>query len=110
MTSGRGPRSAAGLALALVVLAIAAPAPAQLPLPITISGEMLWVSGETMMVATRGGPVSVDLSDVPLRDYQAIQPGAAVLVRGVWTEGSVLVASELRSLPGAPGAAEREGR
>jgi hypothetical protein len=44
-----------------------------------------------------------------LDDYLAVQPGAAVLVRGVWTEGSLLVASELKALSGVPGPAEREG-
>jgi hypothetical protein len=93
----------------LLALAGAPAAHGQLPLPITISGEMLWIAGDKMMVSTRGGPVAIDVSTILLDDYLAVQPGAAVLVRGVWTEGSLLVASELRALPGVPGPAEREG-
>ena len=92
----------------LFTLGAIAPASAQLPLPITIAGEMLWVSGDRMMVSTGGGPVTVDLSSIPLDEYLAVQPGAAVLVRGVWTEGDVLVASSLKALPGVLGPAERE--
>jgi hypothetical protein len=94
--------------LSLLTALTAAPAGAQLPVPVTITGEMLWIDGDTMMVATRGGTVAVDLSAIPLDDYLAIQPGAAVLVRGVWTEGDLLVASALRALPGVPSPAERE--
>jgi hypothetical protein len=94
--------------LSMLVALIAAPVSAQLPVPATVAGEMLWVAGSRMMVATRGGTVAIDLSAIPLDSYLAIRPGAAVLARGVWTEGNVLVASALRTLPGVPGPAERE--
>lgn len=99
------------MTITVLVLTVStvAPAAAQLPMPITIAGEMLWIAGDRMLVSTRGGSVVVDLSDIPLDEYLAVEPGAAVLVRGVWTEGSVLVASALKALPGVPGPAEREG-
>jgi hypothetical protein len=97
------------IAVLLVLFTVAGTAEAQLPLPITVAGEMLWVSGDKMMLSTRGGPVTVDLSAIPLGDYLAVQPGAAVLVRGVWTDGDLLVASSLEALPGVLGPAEREG-
>jgi len=105
----RSDRAWRWIAAAVVLLLVSsAPAGAQLPLPVTIAGEMLWVSGDRMMVSTRGGPVEVDLTEIPLDEYLALEPGAAVLVRGMWTEGDLLVASSLKALPGVLGPAGRE--
>jgi hypothetical protein len=61
-----------------------------------------------MLIAVEGRSVPIDLTAIPLDGYLALRPGAAVLARGVWIEGGLLMADSLRALPGAASPAERE--
>lgn len=97
-----GARATRGMVAWLVVLALglgAASAVAQQPEPITVAGKLLWVAGDKMVIAVGGRTVPVNLSAIPLDAYLGVEPGSAVLVRGVWSGGG-LVASSLQALPG----------
>jgi hypothetical protein len=72
---------AAALTLA-VIPTVVRRAPAQERI-VTVEGTVTWIPGNKMAVAPPGGlPVTIDLSQVDLRDYATVMAGDWVIVTG----------------------------
>src|SRR5437660_11440522 len=55
--------------------------------PIYFQARVLWIAGETMVVATDGGQrISVDLTQVSQDEYQRLERAEVVVVTGVMAE------------------------
>ena len=96
----RGSRGVAALmALALLsVLSVTAGA-ADDP-PVRVQGRVLWIAGETLMVATDDSQsVNVDLTHVPQDEYQRLGSNDRVVVTGIIpTEPNRVVATSIEPL------------
>jgi len=74
----------AALAVCLVVALASGPALAQLR-PVAVTGWVQWIAADKLMLIRQdgGGVVPVDLTRVPLDEYQTLSPRDPVAVLGV---------------------------
>jgi len=81
------------IACALVLVLAPGTAAAQ---DVRVEGKVTWIAAETMVVAPAVGfPITVDLSQVDLDQYRALQAGDRVIVTGR-LEGNRLVATSIQ--------------
>jgi len=87
------------MALALLsVLSLAASAADETP--VRFEGRVLWIAGQTLMVATDDSQsINVDLTHVPQGEYQRLGSNDRVVVTGtIPTEGNRVVATSIEPL------------
>lgn len=87
VTSARACRCVAALATWLIVVLASGPALAQ-GRPIALAGWVQWIAANRLMLILHDGPgvVPVDLTRVPLDQYQTLAPRDAVTVLGILTD------------------------
>ena len=79
----------------LSVLSLAASAADETP--VRFEGRVLWIAGETLMVATDDSQsINIDLTHVPQDEYQRLGSNDRVVVTGtIPTEGNRVVATSI---------------
>jgi len=68
--------------------------------PVRFQGRVLWIAGETLLVATDDSQsINVDLTQVPQDEYQRLESYDRVVVTGtIPTEGNRVVATSIEPL------------
>ncbi len=95
----RGSRGAAAL-MALALLSVLSVGASAADAPVHFQARVLWIAGQTLMVATDDGQsISVDLTHVPQDQYQRLASNDRVVVTGaIPTERNRVVGVSLEQL------------
>jgi len=87
------------LALALLCVLSVTTGAAEV-MPVRFEGRVLWIAGTTLMVATDDSQsINIDLTDVPLDEYQGLRSNDYVVVVGtIPAERNRIVATSIEPL------------
>src|SRR5258707_10222524 len=93
----RGSRGVAALMALALLCVLSVTASAADDTPVRFEGRVLWIAGTTLVVATEGSQtIAVDLTHVPLDEYQRLQSSDYIVVVGtVPTERNRIVATSI---------------
>ena len=92
--------SLAALAALALLCVLSVTASAADDTPVRFEGRVLWIAGTTLVVATEDSQsIAVDLTHVPLDEYQRLQSSDSIVVVGtVPTERNRIVATSIEPL------------
>ncbi len=96
----RSSRAVAALMALALLSVLSVTASAADDTPVRFQGRVLWIAGETLMVATDDSQsINIDLTHVPQDEYQRLGSNDRVVVTGtIPTEGNRVVATSIEPL------------
>jgi type 1 fimbria pilin len=80
-------RSLAAVAAVALLCVLSVTASAADDTPVWFEGRVLWIAGTTLMVATDDQSINVDLTHVPLDEYQGLRGNDYIVVVGTIPTG-----------------------